>query len=64
MYSLILFRAVKLCIVQVLECQCFSTIFLQWLLEEEDGFHGALAAKLIKECQFEGAEHIYLVLVT
>jgi methylmalonyl-CoA mutase cobalamin-binding subunit len=28
------------------------------------GFHAALAAKLIKECQSEGAEHIYLVLVT
>jgi hypothetical protein len=39
-------------------------IFLQWLLEEEEGFHGALATKLIKECQSEGAEHIYLVLVT
>ena len=38
--------------------------FLQWLWEEEEGFHAALAAKLIKECQFEGAKHIYLVLVT
>ena len=38
--------------------------------EEEEGFHGALATKLIKEalpckqeCQSEGAEHIYLVFV-
>jgi methylmalonyl-CoA mutase cobalamin-binding subunit len=28
------------------------------------GFHAALATKLIKECQSEGAEHIYLILVT
>jgi hypothetical protein len=49
--------------VQILECQSFSTIYLQWLLEEEEGFQGALAAKLIKEYQSEGAEHIYLVLV-
>ena len=63
LYSPILFRAVKLCIVQVLECQWFWTIFVQWLWEEKEGFHGALAAKLIKECQSEGAEHIYLVLV-
>jgi methylmalonyl-CoA mutase cobalamin-binding subunit len=28
------------------------------------GFHVALAAKLIKECQSEGVEHIYLILVT
>ena len=45
-------------------------IFLQWLREEEEGFHGALATKLKEalpfkqECQSEGAEHIYLVLVT
>jgi hypothetical protein len=46
------------------------TIFLQWLREEEKGFHGALATKLIKEalpckqeCQSEGAEHIYLIFV-
>jgi hypothetical protein len=38
-------------------------IFLQWLWEEEEGFHAALAAKLIKECQSEEVEHIYLVLV-
>ncbi|XP_066337964.1 uncharacterized protein [Miscanthus floridulus] len=28
--------------------------------EEDEGFHAALAAKLIKKCQYEGAEHIYL----
>jgi methylmalonyl-CoA mutase cobalamin-binding subunit len=39
-------------------------IFLQWLWEEEEGLYATLAAKLIKECQSEGAEHIYLVLVT
>jgi len=33
-------------------------------LVEEEGFHGALAAKLIKECQSEVAKHIYLVFVT
>jgi hypothetical protein len=49
--------------VQVLECQYFWMIFLQWLREEEEGFHATLAAKLIKECQSEGAEHIYLILV-
>jgi methylmalonyl-CoA mutase cobalamin-binding subunit len=38
-------------------------VFLQWLWEEEEGFHATLAAKLIKECQSEGAEHIYLILV-
>jgi hypothetical protein len=38
-------------------------VFLQWLREEEEGFHATLAAKLIKECQSEGAEHIYLILV-
>jgi len=39
--------------------------------EEEEGFHGALATKLIKEalpykqeCQSKGAEHIYLIFVT
>ncbi|XP_066337967.1 uncharacterized protein [Miscanthus floridulus] len=29
-------------------------------MEEDEGFHAALAAKLIKKCQYEGAEHIYL----
>ena len=33
-------------------------------MEEEEGFHAALADKLNKECQSKGAEHIYLVLVT
>ena len=37
---------------------------MQWVWEEEEGFHAALAAKLIKECQSEGVEHIYLVLVS
>jgi hypothetical protein len=39
-------------------------LLLQWLLEEEEEFHAALATKLIKECQSEGVEHIYLILVT
>jgi hypothetical protein len=44
-------------------------IFLQWLREEEEGFHGALATKLMEalpykqECQSEEVEHIYLIFV-
>jgi hypothetical protein len=44
-------------------------IFVQWLREEEEGFHGALATKRKEalsrkqECQSKGVEHIYLVFV-
>ena len=52
-----------------LHCAGFGVLVLlndfpAWLWEEEEGFHRAFATKLIKECQSEGAEHIYLVLVT
>jgi hypothetical protein len=45
---------------QVLVSRWFWTIFLQWLWEEEEGFHRALPAKLIKECLSKGVEQIYL----
>jgi hypothetical protein len=41
-----------------------NDFFLQWLWEDEEGFHAALAAKQTKVCQSEGAEHNYLILVT
>ena len=48
-----------------LYCAGFGvSVLLNDFPEEEEGFHAALATKLIKECQSEGAEHIYLVLVT
>lgn len=53
---------------QVVESECFRTILLQRLREEEEGFHGVLATNLKEalprkqECHI-GAEHIYLVFV-
>jgi hypothetical protein len=44
-------------------------IFLQWLREEEERFHGALATKLKEalpckqDCRSEGAKHIYFIFV-
>ena len=47
-----------------LYCACFGvSALLNDFPEEEEGFHAALAAKLIKECQSKGGEHIYLILV-
>jgi hypothetical protein len=41
-----------------------NDFFLQWLWDDEEGFHAALATNLTKVCQSEGADHNYLILVT